>query len=171
MKPIDQADTDDCFRACVASLFELSLADVPHFIRDEAWPECVNTWLRERGVPIRAIPLDGGREIITFLGDVRIIITGFSPRDVRHAVIARGKKLEHDPHPSRAGITWDHRVTVWLFVPVDPIGADSAIRAAALEDAARVCDEVARHARDDGDLAERCADEIRVLASEGKRTT
>lgn len=59
MIPVDMIDIrnnehpnaeGDCFRACVASIFEKSIIDVPHFIQidvqeKKSWTSVINQWL------------------------------------------------------------------------------------------------------------------------------
>lgn len=115
MKPVDQTvfgdPGGDCFRACVASLLELDLDQVPHFAARD-WPRSLELWLAERG-----------------LCDVWICWTpdGWVPPGPHirggqcsrgsHAVVAVGAEIVHDPHPSREGL---HTIEdCVLLVPVD----------------------------------------------------
>lgn len=57
MKPVMQTNTNvpggDCFRACVASILEIPLLDVPHYHEtgtDERWWEKFQAWLSSRGM-------------------------------------------------------------------------------------------------------------------------
>ena len=49
MKPVDQtiltAPGGNCFAACVASILELPLADVPNFCSEERWWNALQIWL------------------------------------------------------------------------------------------------------------------------------
>lgn len=98
MKPVDQSllvDRDghgDCLRACVASILELPLADVPDFALFGpnwmwalvAFAECdFDTYGEHSGV---------------------FIANGPGPRGTRHSVVYEDYAMVHDPHPSRAGL-------------------------------------------------------------------
>ncbi len=48
MKPVRQAERDDCVRACVASVLELQLEQVPRF-SPVTWGEELAEWLEPRG--------------------------------------------------------------------------------------------------------------------------
>lgn len=112
MIPVDQTKlyTDqgihngNCFAACLASLLELPLWMVPpfddmfgrddHAIRVMEWLERMFNmdieWVE--GHPVDILP-------------EFYIVSGISPRGVRHAVIYSKGVLVHDPHFSRAGVT------------------------------------------------------------------
>lgn len=115
-----QAERGNCFPACIASLLEIELSDVPHFyaLHDKPDPDDPNrdyvniaAFLRDRGCciatftwplhPVHAVALRG----------THAIFSGKSPRleGCQHAVVGRifgneGWALAHDPHPSGAGI-------------------------------------------------------------------
>jgi hypothetical protein len=57
MKGVFQAKRTDCVRACVASLFELSLNSVPDFT-PENWGNELDDWLFDRGLAAVNIRLD-----------------------------------------------------------------------------------------------------------------
>ena len=92
MKPKNQKMTDDCLKACIASLFELPMHEVPHFIKHEDWISCLNTWCERYNL----IPLD---VVPTEPFDFYTIATVDSPnfKDKKHAVIWKGDRLIHDP--------------------------------------------------------------------------
>jgi hypothetical protein len=46
---IISSDNGDCMRACVASLFELDLYDVPHFLEQEKWYHSFHGFFKEKG--------------------------------------------------------------------------------------------------------------------------
>jgi hypothetical protein len=133
MIPVDMIDVPspdnpeavgDCFRACIASIFELKAGEVPHFLKIElgtryAWTYTLDQWLAPQGLwycdfPTEVktwcvhVPLDG----------VYAIGTGKSPRYPTwdHSVVVKlhrteGMRIVHDPHPSRDGVT-DGRITL-----------------------------------------------------------
>lgn len=111
MKPQDQtvfgdgsdgAEPGDCFRACVASLLDVSVADVPNFVASERWWDALVDFLEPRRVfPIILRPTEGN----LYIPDgVHYIASGQSPRGFRHAVVFRDGAMVHDPHPSKAGL-------------------------------------------------------------------
>lgn len=126
MNPVNQTVFDDvygdCFRACVASIFEFPIEHMPNFWEQtqdvsEFW-KLNNTWLiREFGFKVlhfQLLPED--RHVID---DVLCVACAKSPRgDTDHAVVWQNG-LVYDPHPSGAGLAEDPD-TFTLFVPVDP---------------------------------------------------
>ncbi|HMY20843.1 MAG TPA: hypothetical protein PKA58_31180 [Polyangium sp.] len=118
MIPVDQSvfhERGDCMSACIASILELPLEEVPHFAKYDDWRERLDAWLRDRGM----YSIEG-----IFNGDWRpdglYLLGGKSPRhDGSHCVVARGHEVLHDPHPSRLGVlTQEH---FKALVPFDPI--------------------------------------------------
>lgn len=107
MKPVDQdifindpqGRVGNCLQACVASLLEKDLTEVPHFaaLSDDTWFSEMCNWITDHGYEF-----DDTGDCVDFKNYVLAI--GPSPRGVSHAVIYYDGKLAHDPHPSRAGI-------------------------------------------------------------------
>lgn len=116
MRPIDQTIYGDgeegrpvgnCFQACVASMLELPLDEVPHFAQDSGddWYDDTRNFVREHS------GMDFGCFVPGFphhtQPDQYVIGSGPSPRgDFLHAVILDGITggLVHDPHFSRDGL-------------------------------------------------------------------
>jgi hypothetical protein len=121
MKPVDQTQFagegvgGNCVQASLASILELPLDAVPHFlaIADEPahWELAFMDWLEERGVGL--IRREGD-----WVFDGFYLASGPSPRGVSHMVVYRDGSLAHDPHPSRAGILSVSRT--WVLAPLDP---------------------------------------------------
>lgn len=120
MTPVDQefknepeiGQHGDCQRGVIASLLDLPLADVPHFLQvargdAEKYWEGIQGFLRAHGFTY----LTTGRTWNFFGddGDVYHEISGPSPRGngQYHAVAGRNWVIVHDPHPSRAGLAGD----------------------------------------------------------------
>lgn len=104
----------NCFSACVASLLELPIDDVPYFMAGDGaeWFDRLAEWLKPRGL----YPLlfkwsaDWPKTGFGILG-------GKSSRG-DHAVVGYGREVVHDPHPSREGLLAIEDVTI--LVPLDP---------------------------------------------------
>lgn len=120
MKPVDQttfgAPGGNCFSACIASILHLPIDEVPYFMSDDVngreWIANLGEWLKPRGM----YPL-----ILSEHAKVPgiHILHGTSPRGpTRHAVVALGDTIIHDPHPSRKGIRDVKEKTV--LVPYEP---------------------------------------------------
>lgn len=100
----------DCTRACLATLLNLPISAVPHFLkvaRGQVYEfyEGVDAFLEERGLEIKyQVPLSdywqpGGP-------DVFHLISGQSPRSpkINHMVVGLNGRIIFDPHPSRVGL-------------------------------------------------------------------
>ena len=90
----------NCFSACVASLLELSLDQVPYFMDHEDWFSEFLKWLDQYGYWAIPIPLTN-----SWKPNGYCILSGKSPRgNFDHSVVANGLTIIHDPHPSQQGI-------------------------------------------------------------------
>ena len=127
MIPVDQTKfgpvEGNCFSACVASILEIPLDDVPQFMAGDWWAN-FSAWCAARNVVPRYWPCKAWCESTDapFLGvpTGHSIMTGESPRHpgVLHAVVARDGEMVHDPNPSRAGVfgSIDYRDFVTLEI-------------------------------------------------------
>lgn len=137
MKPVIQTvygeSKGNCMSACIASLLELEIDEVPCFVRDyqNKWYEAMQEWLGKKGIMLLRICLPkeyNTGEDIRFdpLPDCLCMATGQSPRGkFGHTVVGRVDKgfnfeMLHDPHPQNAGIVgmpW----RLEFFVPLNPV--------------------------------------------------
>lgn len=113
MTPIDQTifgiGKGNCFQACLASIFDLPLNQVPDVMQTSDWKSACNQFLSQFNLYLILIDASS----FTPLG--YYILSGKSPRgDFLHSVVALRGEVVHDPHPSRAGIL-SHK-DVCLFV-------------------------------------------------------
>lgn len=126
-KPGDPKTTGNCMAACVASLLEMDLDDVPNFAANpkDTWWMDFQEWLYHRGWV--AVVLDGDYPWPGYSA-----ASGQSPRgDFKHLVIHLNGKLAHDPHPDGTGLEGEPE-DQWILVP---LRADAeAERAGDLED-------------------------------------
>lgn len=122
MKPVDQThfykpdqgEHGNCLQAAVASIFELELDQVPNFMDDQStfW-DTYTDFVRSRGFNIVRAPEDMARYLSS-----PYLAMGNSERGCGHACVYKQGALEHDPHPSRAGlVSVDY---VHIFVPANP---------------------------------------------------
>jgi hypothetical protein len=125
MIPLKQTilgDEGNCFETCVASLLGISVAKVPSFGKDpENWYKNAKKFVFDYGYDIFAatVPDRGFPEGDYPLSEeVYHIVGGTSPRGLPHAIIFKGPKPFHDPHPSNTGLLSID--TIFVFVPVDP---------------------------------------------------
>lgn len=86
----------NCLQAAVASLLDLDLDEVPHFIEYDDWEERLVDFCMAHGYrplmrpPTTHVPYG--------------IAWGPSERGVRHAVVWVDGAMAWDPHPTRAGL-------------------------------------------------------------------
>jgi len=144
MKPIDQSIihgnglAGDCLRACVASIFEIPIEEIPHFcdrhLDEKITNEnhCftrINKWLSEKfGMSYLEVEFGNfGTYLIEKYGGY-YIATGPTDRfngDVLHCVIYNGDKMIHDPHPSKSGLKTVYNIGI--FILNDPVNYTSKI--------------------------------------------
>lgn len=136
MKPVDQEFIHapeqgligDCQRAVIASLLELPITEVPHFLK-ESDGDTTNYWerlqafCRSRGFVYLVIPARSGGGFFGDDGEVFHEISGPSPRGngITHAVVGCNGEIVFDPHPSRAGLTGDS--SQWEYAYLVKAGA------------------------------------------------
>ncbi|MBO3760337.1 hypothetical protein [Ciceribacter sp. L1K22] len=121
MTPVDQTQFagegvgGNCVQASVASILDLPLSAVPHFLEaaptPSEWELAFWDWCEERGIGLI-------RRSGEWIFDGYYLASGPSPRGVNHMVVYRDGVLAHDPHPSRAGVL-EVRQT-WVLAPLDP---------------------------------------------------
>jgi hypothetical protein len=102
VKPVDQTSygllDGNCFSACIASILEVALGDVPYFWGPRQ--EWFARWLAGQGLAAALYP----RDVHVPLG--YSIAGGPSARFAgrMHACVALDGVIVHDPHPSRDGL-------------------------------------------------------------------
>lgn len=114
----DKGQFGDCFRACIASITEYPLSDVPNFCDPDAgdWPDNLHVWLGERGMgyfEIGLCPPDGNRGTLRWILSVMkerapgvyYILSGQSKGfpELNHAVVCLGDRLVHNPSSTAEG--------------------------------------------------------------------
>lgn len=101
MRPVDQTtygpNDGNCFSACIASILEIPLAEVPRFMNVSA---ALMRWLAERGLSATLYYSD------EFVPPGYSIAAGPSKRFAgrMHACVAFDGVVVHDPHFSREGL-------------------------------------------------------------------
>lgn len=121
MKPVQQTDftttTGDCFAACVASILELGIDEVPNFCglySAETWEDHFDEWLEERG--LYAVSVNIGEEFPSW--DFFWIVGGYMAGSrIKHSVVWRNDEMAHDPLPNGAGL--DEKLQGYVLVPCD----------------------------------------------------
>ena len=144
MIPVDQRESDDCLRACIASVFEIPWEDAPDTgagcrveTRAHNQHNVVVEWLKARGLTHWMIEMqpadapvlrrgircleDGSREPADFVWPSPPVSYylggGPSPRDPAkdHAVVMYGGRIVHDPNPAR-DMTIDRIRSITVFI-------------------------------------------------------
>ncbi len=99
MKPIRQTRLSgkdgNCWPACVASIFEVSLEEVDHLSNHHPdWWERSQLWLEQRGFCFVEISrrADGGWPVTEISERSLVILSGVSQRGVRHVCICRPRR-------------------------------------------------------------------------------
>jgi len=114
----------DCFAACVASILEVPLGNLPNFCVDfpsDTWFADSNEWLlRYCGVGLHDFRCEEPFPWISLYGEFGpyYIVSGTSPRGLMHACVGRDGKVVHDPHPDGGGLLDIDSYTV--FVAMQP---------------------------------------------------
>ncbi len=109
MKPVYQtkfgATEGNCLAACIASLLETDIDDIPDFSPrpDDMvhWTAHFRKFFKERGLLAEWFNPD--LKYATPAG-IYYLAWGTSPRGLPHSVIYRNGKLVHDPHPEGGGV-------------------------------------------------------------------
>lgn len=142
MIPIFQTIIDvaegNCFPACLASLLELPLDSIPHFLKEYGRTNMMKEarkWLSEKyGLTI--LTIEAQRGAIPIYAYVRplhaealCMVSGYShtfEQPASHVVVGRiindifDYELVHDPNPSGKGINGDP-LYFYFLMPIDPV--------------------------------------------------
>ena len=94
----------NCFQACVASVLELPLEDVPNFCAEDQdeWLRNYNEWLRPRGLGVIHVITDACSDSNIIISEFTAgyHIAGVEPtKGEKHAVVIHNGIIVHDPHP------------------------------------------------------------------------
>lgn len=133
MNPVEQTiftveEGGNCMAACLASLFELPLNEVPNAAKE--WAKSKDPEYTRAGWLLIEEWLDSfGLEHVEFNGTEWIprgywIASVPSPRleGETHAVIFEGRTFVWDPHPDHDTYTLDDVRSVYTFILKDPMG-------------------------------------------------
>lgn len=96
----------NCLQAALASMLDLPLAEVPHFVRDDVHTDGVKHWWVEMGRWCHGRGLALEDRAAPYVGEY-YLGGGPSPRDPllrSHVAVYRDGVLEHDPHPDGTGV-------------------------------------------------------------------
>lgn len=141
MKPVIQNSFYDevagtrgnCMSACIASILELDINDVPNFAqqatdRSLSMVSLIREWLRARDLGLVWIECRPEGEVLEYSFSALccyFIASGVSPRDphIQHAVVAWGNDLVHDPHPE-GGFLMGYPTFFYFITPYFKPGQD-----------------------------------------------
>lgn len=113
---IDPATTGNCFQSCIASLLELPIEEVPHFVCEPGnWFSAFERWLADRGFWVH---IHEGNVLPSAWSGL-VIGNGWSPRGNRHSVLYNCDQLAHDPHPEGGGL--EKVESFYFLVPMNPV--------------------------------------------------
>lgn len=120
MKPVKQTTFLDkakgtrgnCLSACLASILELGIEEVPHFAEQAEWQESLFKWLARHG-----LELENQNDAPNGLA----IAIGYSPREIRHAIVVNNGVMVWDPHPDNNGLVSIQ--CYWTLQPLSPVKA------------------------------------------------
>lgn len=110
MRRVYQARPGDCFRACVASIFEVKLVAVPDFMVGAEIGKLLPTqnkvalsaWLGKLGFSyvefgFQMSPVMTMEQMYEMNGHVTYLLTGLTNQSETHTVVCRGANIVHDP--------------------------------------------------------------------------
>lgn len=101
----DKRALGNCLQACVASIYELPMEAVPHFVQFDDWRAALNLWVKGKGGYLLMVWSDRLPNPAP-VQERPLLAFGESPRgDFSHSVVWSNGILAHDPHPSRAGLS------------------------------------------------------------------
>ena len=96
MKPVYQTGLN-CFAACIASILEVSLNDVPDFvgIHDDYYLDETNAWLEQHGYVMYFVVVTDDMKVC--MGSNQHYILCGQCNGIGHAVVANLSGVVHDP--------------------------------------------------------------------------
>ncbi len=115
----------NCYAACMASIFELSLDEVPDIDPNLEWSEWLaewNQWLGQRG--LYTISMCADDYVMRRHGWPKGWSIGTVPStrgDWTHAVVCFDGMIVHDPHPSETALGAEHDLIAHdIFISIHP---------------------------------------------------
>jgi len=112
----------NCFAACIASILEVSLEEVPNFCNFDDWRWRTNRWLAPRGLAYIDVTLSGDARDLLVKDWGYHVVSGDGPRGHRHSVVGLRGEIVWDPHPSQTGFLghpheWEYGLLAKTFIP------------------------------------------------------
>jgi len=138
MKPVDQSIVDpkrgDCFRASIASLFELELEQVPHFkLFKDKWFPIYNYFIRSLGWEYEGYAFPKTHKISETCNVNGYLCADVPSRtfpNIGHSVVIDLKGVVvHDPNPNRlwqgVNVLESGELTGWHLLEKRPLSIDA----------------------------------------------
>ena len=107
--------TGNCMQACVASILELPLEEVPDFCNiasEDTWFTQMQAWFEGHGLWYVEVRFTYEPKF----PDGYYLVSGDGPRGLRHVCVARAGEIVHDPHPPHPDGSGVTNVTEYGFV-------------------------------------------------------
>ena len=109
----------NCIAACLASIFEIALTDVPDIAADGNWYLNIQEWLAPRNLCLVPMNYEPGPLAWATWGFA--MIGTKSPRiNGGHLVVTKGFGVVHDPHPDAIEGYPGEPEEWWFLVCLDP---------------------------------------------------
>ena len=122
MIPVEQTKFEEmgnCMQACVASIFNLPLDEVPDFVNENTdWYGAFEMWLIKRYslFPIMMVLKDGPNATMGQSLYGYYLVSGKSPRGRRHMCVAKYGRIIHDPHPDETELLEKEDVIIFAKI-------------------------------------------------------
>lgn len=120
----DNGIVGDCFRTAIGCILDIDPSEFPHShepMRSQDQDRMMNEALAARGLALAQFgftDLDSVFEVMCHSPDVPYVLSGESPRATFHAVVAQGRDLIWDPHPSNGFLVGPERDSERYMVSV-----------------------------------------------------
>ncbi len=133
MKPVYQTkfggadapeeEQGNCIAACLASIVELTLEEVPDFsggIMNGRWYFRLQSWLGDYNLSVLILDKEGRHDLPDGYAMAGVTSETLGPL-VGHMVVIRGGLVVHDPNPNATRKPDDYVLEeVWAFTVLDP---------------------------------------------------
>lgn len=125
----------NCFPACIASILDLPLPDVPHFCdnNNQNWYVDTAAWSDSRNLTF--FMLEYGPDLEEFLYKIpyHYIVSGPSPRGAfMHCTVGFQGRLIHDPHPDETYFAGKLPVDYAFLIPSEKVSFTDGLVTVAL---------------------------------------
>lgn len=112
----------NCFAACIATILDCCIADVPDlnaYEESDEWMRVLNKWLRHKGLSYFEVRV-AKEDMTDFFvgGDYFHTIIGPTSRSatIQHCVVGRRGKMVFDPHPTALELLRGESMRIGVFI-------------------------------------------------------